>query len=217
MTPHTHSHTYRPAGFFIRGVAFCLDLLVISAFIGLLRGLTGLNLSSLPLAGVSLMALGLLASLYFLLMTRYFSQTLGKMIMGIRVIQTDGLPPGWFTLLFREVIGRHVSQLGGLHLGYLWGAFHPRKQTWHDLISDTYVIHDPRTEAVREIRIPLELPSELTLESEPQPEAMHQPAKEMTHPDVSCSNMIQRGHEGKGVESDDPSGQCIQSVSGCQR
>jgi uncharacterized RDD family membrane protein YckC len=42
-------------------------------------------------------------------------------------------------VFFREVVGR-VIVTATFGLGYLWAAFDPRKQGWHDRIADTVVL-----------------------------------------------------------------------------
>ena len=116
----TEEIIYRPAGVGIRFWAYLIDLIVILAFINLFisHSLESMALN-LAFVGIGLSSFGVLASLYFLLMTKIFGQTIGKMIVGIRVIGTDGAPPDWSSLIFREVIGRFIAQLAGTHLGYL--------------------------------------------------------------------------------------------------
>ena len=144
---------YRSAGFFIRGLAYLIDLLIVASVGQTLVMVLGLTYGWQRILSVSLVSVGVLGALYFVLMTRFWGQTLGKMITGIRVVQADGNSLTWSTLLFREIIGRFLSQLSGLHLGYYWCAVHPRKQGWHDLISDTYVVYDWEAERSREIHI----------------------------------------------------------------
>lgn len=99
---------------------------------------------------------------YFFLFTWLYGATVGKMMLGLKVVKLVKVPAGesagagstdssspsayqpvdWLTVLFREVIGKTLSTLG-LGLGYLWAAFHPKKQGWHDLIADTVVIRVP--------------------------------------------------------------------------
>lgn len=146
---------YRPAGFFIRLVAYLMDLMVINGVLVIVGAVTAYPVKELPMVAANLMTVGLAGALYFTLMTRFFGQTLGKMITGIRVIQKDGKAPGFLAAIFRETVGRTLSQLLGLHMGYWWCAFHPKKQGWHDLISDTYVVYDRTAERAREIRIPV--------------------------------------------------------------
>jgi uncharacterized RDD family membrane protein YckC len=83
--------------------------------------------------------------LYMILLTWWTGQTLGKMLLGIRVVSArQGDRRKQLTLgqvLLREVIGKLLSAIV-LGLGYLWVAWNPKKQGWHDLIAKTYVIHE---------------------------------------------------------------------------
>ncbi|ELK44024.1 hypothetical protein D478_00315 [Brevibacillus agri BAB-2500] len=84
--------------------------------------------------------------LYMILLTWWTGQTLGKLITGIRVIsarQSRGnLSSG--QVILREVIGKFLSTLP-FGLGYLWVAWNPQKQGWHDLLAKTYVVYDRKT------------------------------------------------------------------------
>lgn len=128
---------YRLAGFWTRFLAYIIDLLTIGAISGIiLRGYQD-KYAFLSLTAASV---GIIGIVYFLVMTKKLNQTLGKMILGIKVIRTDNQELDWKTLIYREGIGRFISQLLGLNLGYIWSGFHPKKQAWHDMISDTYVV-----------------------------------------------------------------------------
>src|SRR5690606_27659030 len=102
----------------------------------------------------NLVSLGLIGYLYFTILTRLWSQTLGKMIMGIKVIRIDGQALDLSTVLFREIVGRTLSQALGIHLGYLWIMFSKRKQAWHDRIGDTYVVYEEGLTQKQFIQIP---------------------------------------------------------------
>ncbi len=78
--------------------------------------------------------------LYFTLMTKIFQQTIGKMVMGIKVVSQSGKPLTWGALIFREVIGRFISKL--LVLPYLLIVFMPKKEALHDIFADTIVVHE---------------------------------------------------------------------------
>lgn len=66
-------------------------------------------------------------------------QTLGKMALGIRVIDfSSGGPIGYGRGVVRY-IGRLLSGIVCL-LGYLWMLWDKEKQTWHDKIATTVVV-----------------------------------------------------------------------------
>jgi len=134
------------AGFWIRFAAVVLDslfLLGLSLLIfNPLRRALGYDPADPSMVDVLEIATDLL---YMILLTWWSGQTLGKYIVGIRVISARQ-PRGNLTLgqvLLREVIGKLLSSLA-LSLGYLWAAWHPRKQTWHDLMARTYVVRTRR-------------------------------------------------------------------------
>jgi len=82
---------------------------------------------------------------YYVAFTALYGATPGKMLLGIRVVKTDGRPVDWLTAFMREVVGKTLSALL-LGLGYLWAFFHPKRQAWHDLIADTLVVHRERSQ-----------------------------------------------------------------------
>ncbi|MGE6628888.1 RDD family protein [Bacillus sp. NPDC077027] len=78
--------------------------------------------------------------LYFAIMTKIFSQTLGKMVFGIKVISLH--PEKKLTgdvIFFREIVGRYINFVGVL---YPIVGFSPKKQGVHDYFADTVVVHE---------------------------------------------------------------------------
>lgn len=139
------STLYRAAGFWIRLLAFAIDLGVIACLNAILWDaiLPGgvKQLFIYEIIKTNTLFLGLTGIAYFILMTYYFQQTLGKMITGIQVIQRSGEPLSWTSVIFRELVGRSLSQLMGLNLGYLFSWFNSDKRCLHDFLSDTWVVH----------------------------------------------------------------------------
>jgi uncharacterized RDD family membrane protein YckC len=148
---YSPDHTSRPvtnatpryAGFWMRFWAYLLDLVVIGSINRILiypafRALD-ISLSESDMFSATSIATAVVFYLYFVLMTKFFSQTLGKMVFGIKVVTLEERPLTWMTVLFREFIGRYISKL--FFIGYLIVAFLPKKQGIHDLLSDTTVIH----------------------------------------------------------------------------
>lgn len=77
---------------------------------------------------------------YFALMTKYFRQTLGKMVFGLKVVSVkQDSKLTWSTVIFREVVGRYIDKIWIL---YIVVAFSPTKQGIHDYIADTTVVHE---------------------------------------------------------------------------
>ena len=86
---------------------------------------------------------------YFTLMTKYLQQTVGKMIMGIKVVPKEGEHLTWGAVVFREVFGRFISKM--LLIPYLLPVFMPKKEALHDLFADTYVVHESTFEKEMQI------------------------------------------------------------------
>jgi uncharacterized RDD family membrane protein YckC len=135
---------YRYAGFWMRFWAYLLDLLVIGSIDRIVVNPL-FRLFDLPLHEINMFAPISIATAitfygYFVFMTKFFGQTLGKMVFGLKVVDLDGGKLSWGTVLFREWIGRFISTT--VVVGYLIVAFLPKKQGLHDLFSDTTVIHE---------------------------------------------------------------------------
>jgi uncharacterized RDD family membrane protein YckC len=131
------------AGFWIRFWAYLLDLIIISSLNRLLIypvfryfefSIIKENMFT-PIA----MLTALTMYIYFVLMTKFFKQTLGKMVFGLKVVDMELKPLSWSTVLFREVIGKFISKTI-FFVGFLVIAFTPKNQGVHDLLADTSVI-----------------------------------------------------------------------------
>ena len=80
-----------------------------------------------------------LGMLYYWLMTGIKGQTVGKMLVGIKVVNAQGDTPGLGYAALREIPGKIVSTLG-LFIGFFWVGLDPERQGWHDKIAGTYVV-----------------------------------------------------------------------------
>ncbi|ATP41449.1 hypothetical protein CSE16_16035 [Solibacillus sp. R5-41] len=135
----------KTAGFWMRFWAFVLDSLIISAIVGVtIRPLFAVM--DWDLVGVNWYAPFTVLSVmiyyaYFVFLTKYFKQTLGKMVFGLHVEKDNGEPLDWPTILFREGIGRFINSTF-LHLPYLIVAFSQKNKSVADYFSDTIVVHE---------------------------------------------------------------------------
>lgn len=94
----------------------------------------------------TVMGLGLLATITYLLYFTFFharsGQTIGKMLVNIEVRQTDTTFLSWQRSLWRAFV-LFVSQFTGLILlSYLLPLVTEKRQTIHDLLAKTFVIHE---------------------------------------------------------------------------
>jgi uncharacterized RDD family membrane protein YckC len=134
------------AGFWTRFWAYLLDLIVIGSINRMIINpvFRALDVSLIEDGILSPMAIAtaVVFYLYFVLMTKYFGQTLGKMVFGLKVVELDGKGLTWGTVIFREWIGRFISAT--IMVLYVVVAFTKKKQGLHDLFADTTVIYEPR-------------------------------------------------------------------------
>lgn len=134
------------AGFWMRFWAYLLDVIVVFSINGLLLSPLKMVNDGAPIEIGFWTLTGILSGIvyyvYFVLMTKYFQQTLGKMVFGLKVVPEKDDTLRWTDLLFREVIGRFIYNVAfGLKLLYIVVAFTEEKQGIHDMIGNTRVVH----------------------------------------------------------------------------
>ena len=138
---------HQRAGFWMRFWAYLIDLIVIGSlsrlFINPIFRLLDISMADTGFLSPYVIVDSIVFFGYFVLTTKFLTQTLGKMIMGLRVVTLNGEPLDWKTLIFREWIGRYISAV--MMLGYIVIAFNPKKQGFHDMFSDTVVVLEERS------------------------------------------------------------------------
>lgn len=126
-----------------RFIAYLIDILLISSvssFIFTVYRLLGWYNSgtSFGLFNVTSVVLYLA---YFVLLTKFTNgQTIGKMILGLRVVSLTHEELSWADVLTRELIGRYIQKK--IKILYLFVFVTKRKETPADLFTDTVVISE---------------------------------------------------------------------------
>lgn len=82
-----------------------------------------------------------IAWVYLAVCWRRGGQTLGMKAWRIRLVGHQQ-PIGWMTTLVRFIVA--LASLLCFGLGLLWSLFHPRRATWHDLASKTFLVVEPK-------------------------------------------------------------------------
>ncbi|MFQ5850964.1 MAG: RDD family protein [Candidatus Binatia bacterium] len=140
-------------GFFRRSCAFFIDVAVLLAFSLFLFYVThvaytvGLAAHGQPATAGDLgFFLRILVFAWFSLVSGYFvllhgieGRTVGKWLLGLRVIGVYRTPITYSQALTRW-FGTVVSAIFGL--GFFWILFNQEKRGWHDLLARTWVIRD---------------------------------------------------------------------------
>ena len=129
-------------GFWIRVVAYIIDGILLTIVCGVVDRLLGINILATdwdhydPLANVISLVIGWL---YFaLLESSERGATVGKMVMGLRVVTSDGR-----RLSFMNATGRYFAKILSaiiLCIGFIMVAFTDKKRGLHDIIAGTLVI-----------------------------------------------------------------------------
>lgn len=147
----------RLASFGKRWLAVFIDGIVVAIPTLMLIGATGISANletaltaqdeALVSAAMSqfqsdLLVLNLLMSAIYnvFFMTYFNGQTLGKIILGLRVVKKNGRRISWLDALLRNVFGYTIS--GIFLLGYIWAVFDRENQGWHDKMAGTVVVDE---------------------------------------------------------------------------
>lgn len=83
-----------------------------------------------------------LAVVYFTIMWTWKGTTIGGLILGHKVVRTDGSSVTFSVALVRSLLSIFSTLV--IFLGLLWAAWDREKQTWHDKIAGTVVVKVPR-------------------------------------------------------------------------
>jgi len=139
----------RPAGFWIRALAALLDFLVfllVQFSFGLIGGrVWGPDVASTPtFRPIVVLFTVVFAGAYSTLLLALGGQTIGKMLVGVRVVVGEE-PPSIGAALLRFI--GYFASLGTLTLGYVMAGLRQDKRALHDLIAGTRVEYVSRADA----------------------------------------------------------------------
>jgi uncharacterized RDD family membrane protein YckC len=128
MSKMVGSYELAPIG--TRFVAILIDGIILGVIGGVLVGF------SRDVGGGISFIVGL--AYYWYCLTRRDGQTVGKSVMNIRVVKTDGSPLTDTDAVLRY-IGYYINSFV-FGLGWIWALFDSNQQGWHDKIVQTYVV-----------------------------------------------------------------------------
>jgi uncharacterized RDD family membrane protein YckC len=146
-------------GFWIRFVAFLIDAIIIavptSAINGAAAGVLSISTSTNQIPAAASAALAVLQLIFFLATVGYFvyfwstsGSTPGMRLFKLRVVDADtGGAIGIGRALIRFLMWP-VNSLA-CYIGWIWAAFDPRKQGWHDMVANSVVIQASKSRVSR--------------------------------------------------------------------
>lgn len=132
----------RLLGTIIDGVVLIAASLILAAVVGTV--LTVLDFYApgdrLPVDGLTILSGLILSVIYYCSSWVKSGQTLGKRVVGNKVVSVDGEAITWGKALLRYV-GYLFNSLV-LSIGFLWLVFDKKRQGWHDKLAKTYVVDE---------------------------------------------------------------------------
>ena len=154
------------AGFVTRAAAILLDMVIIIAAIVVINAVISLPLAFFlrvdirscvadpqsfgGISGLFCRTIGLIwwlvilltGPIYFIFFFTVSGQTIGKYVMGVRIVRMDGRPMTVKTSISR-LVGYLVSLIP-LGFGFVWAIFDNRRLGFHDYLAKTCVIYSWR-------------------------------------------------------------------------
>ena len=82
--------------------------------------------------------------LYYFLMEGLLGKTVGKLILGLRVVDIDGNKPTWGAIALRTACRFIPLEAFSFLFNAGWKHDHTLSGNWHDQFSKTYVVKDGR-------------------------------------------------------------------------
>lgn len=130
------------AGFFLRLVAFLIDMSVVYGLFNIVKVFIPLDMENLFFSfTVEEVLRTCLCLAYFCLMTFFTrGRTLGKMLLGLRVVSLSSDKLSFSQVILREICGRYVQNK--FKIIYLIVGISPKKQGLFDILLDTTVVKE---------------------------------------------------------------------------
>lgn len=128
------------AGFWIRFVAVIVDGIIVSIasaiVIAIMKSIVG------EFYGANFFGY-VITWAYYIFMTDRYQATLGKKLLGLKVVNEDFTKAPLGNIVLRETVGKIISSII-LLIGYIMVAFNKKKRALHDIVSGTVVIRDSK-------------------------------------------------------------------------
>jgi uncharacterized RDD family membrane protein YckC len=147
FAPETHALIgfFEQAGFTLRFGAFMFDLLPIMILLFVSGFLAGqfTELSTVILYASYALTIAFTV-INFIVMPGRVGQSLGKRLLGIRIITVDQRRATTKQIVVRHLLGYPISS-AAFALGFLWLLWDRRQQGWHDKLARTLVVRKRMT------------------------------------------------------------------------
>jgi len=136
--PYQQAQAMAYVGVGPRFLAILVDSIIIGVIAGIINAITGSGVDAGHIA-VSGSIFGVLAFVYFFVLEATMGATLGKRLLGLRVVKEDGSPIGWGGSIIRNLLriidGLFVYLVGAI---IIWNT--SRRQRLGDILGHTVVV-----------------------------------------------------------------------------
>ncbi len=124
---------------------------VISLVLGRFFEYDGTKLLNSELSNAGWLILILLVLTNFVILPMFIGQSIGKLLTGLKIVQTDGSAPTVSRLLVRHLIGYPLTVLT-LGIGFLLSVFNRKGRALHDFLAGTAVVYGRRRKQRKEFQ-----------------------------------------------------------------
>lgn len=134
------------APFLLRCGALLIDYIllvsvpVISLLLARFFEYDGTKLLNNEISNAGWLILILLILTNFVIIPMFTSQTVGKVLTGLKIVGTDGTAPTFSRLLVRHLIGYPLTVLT-FGIGFLFSALNQNGRALHDILAGTIVVY----------------------------------------------------------------------------
>ena len=144
------------APFLLRCGAILIDYIllvtvpVVSLLIGRSFDYDGARLLNSEISNAGWLIMILFGITNFVIFPMFSGQSIGKMLTGLRVVETDGSAASFSRLLVRHLLGYPLTILT-VGLGFLFSALNSKGRSLHDFLSGTVVVYGRKRIEKREV------------------------------------------------------------------
>lgn len=163
------------AGFSVRLAAYFIDIIIVNILLCIIRfpmwiiRLFNKNMILFqPLLfdfNIYDIFLYIVSVFYFIIMLYYGGATIGKKLMKIKVVSTNGNKLTFLNIIYRETIGKYLSSI--FFIGYIMIICDKYKKGLHDILCDTQVIYNKEQFALIPVAVSFPIANENFEVSEP--------------------------------------------------
>ena len=123
-------------GAMVSFLSFMLAFVI--GFIAIFTNMINTGQGSRALELLTVLSLLIFSIIYYIGFWTNDGQTMGNTIVGLKVVRTDGSRLSAGRALLRYI--GYIINASLFSIGFLWAAFDPKRQGWHDKLADTLVV-----------------------------------------------------------------------------